>query len=353
MRRRGWRTWSFAWTAALAACGPVWAQTRPDVASEVVQVSPARPASVALPGGATMLPALTYAQPSGYRPLTLDLYRPPATRPRPAGGFPLVIYVHGGGWMAGDPRKSGAFVDFPAVLGSLAARGYVVASVSYRFSAEARFPAQAQDIRAAVRWLKAHADPYGVDPGRTVIWGASAGGHLAALAATGCRVAAFDPPPPGTPMPGSAAAISPCVQGAVIWYGVTDLATIDAQARAGGAPGALPHGAADAAEWRLLGCDPSTCRNGEIALASPVTHVSASSPPMLLIAGTVDRQVPHAQSEEMAKALTAAGVPNRLLLYPAIDHSWIGSTPAATRKASLDALAETFAFIDRTIGGGR
>src|SRR5205823_4090791 len=117
---------------------------------------------------------------------------------------------------------------------SLAARGYVVASVEYRLSSEARFPAAVQDLKAAIRWLRSQASTYGIDRNRGLVWGASAGGQLAALAATSCGVAALEPPvaaPPtaeprgaagsrtaATPMPTE----SDCVQGAVTWYGIFD-----------------------------------------------------------------------------------------------------------------------------------
>jgi acetyl esterase/lipase len=347
---------------ALAAPGRAWSQQAaagdPVIAPSVVLAAPPRQPRVPLPGGAVQLPGIAYAQPAGFQPVLLDLYLPTAhTQPRT--GLPLVIYIHGGAWLGGDQRKSGAFTDWPAVLGSIAARGYAVASLSYRLSGEARFPAPAIDVRTAIRWLKAHATDYGIDPTRVVLWGGSAGGHLAAVAATGCHLNAFDPPAPptgsGAPPagPDPLRGISPCVQGLVTWYGVFDLATIAAQASAAHLAGAGTHADPDSAEWRLLGCNPATCRNGEVALASPVAHIDRDTPPTLMIAGTVDRQVPHEQSEEMAKALTASGVRNRLLLYPGIDHSFIGATPAATRKASLDALAATLAFIDETVGAGR
>lgn len=282
----------------------------------------------ALAGGVTVSPDLTYATVPGFRPLVLDLYRPTAARSGGA-GLPLVVYVHGGAWMGGTARNGGALSDFPAAMASLAARGYVVASLTYRLSGEARFPAPLEDVKAAMRWLAANAGTYGIDPARTVIWGGSAGGHLAALAATTCEAGA------------------PCVRGAAIWYGVFDLATIAAQAKAAGVGG---HDVPGSAEWKMLGCFADACPNGAIAAASPVAHVEPRMPPMLLIAGRRDRQVPFQQSVEMADRLKAAGVPAELILLDDIDHSFIGATPAATRTATLRAWEATVRFIDRTIG---
>src|SRR4030095_8698842 len=137
-------------------------------------------------------PELGFSGPPGFRPLRLDLYRPRNSR-GVAGGLPLVLYVHGGGWQAGHTRHAGAFANWPGVLARLAARGYVVASVEYRLSGEARFPAAIQDVKTAIRWLRSKSTQFGIDPTRAVIWGGSAGGQLAALTATSCNVAALAP----------------------------------------------------------------------------------------------------------------------------------------------------------------
>src|SRR5262245_1854065 len=131
---------------------------------------------VAFPGGVTGLPDLTYATVAGFRPLTLDLYLPAGSV---SGGAPVIIYVHGGGWTSGHTRHSGAFENWPGVLASLASKGYVVASLNYRLSSEAPSPAAEQDIKSAVRWLRASATRFGIDKRRVGIWGGSAGGQLA------------------------------------------------------------------------------------------------------------------------------------------------------------------------------
>lgn len=115
--------------------------------------------------GVKSIPSVVYWEPAGYRPLVLDLYLPLNSVERPSTGFPLVMYIHGGGWIGGDRHRSGPFVDFPGVLASLAAKGYVVTSIEYRLSSEAKFPAPAQDVKAALRWLRLNASKYNIDPG--------------------------------------------------------------------------------------------------------------------------------------------------------------------------------------------
>jgi hypothetical protein len=200
-------------------------QPLPAVASQPVQQDhyPAPPFRFA--NGVRGVPAVVYRTQPGHRPLTLDLYLPPAAARRPAHGFPLVVYIHGGAlmvgdWLGGDARRSGVFVDFPAVLAALAARGYVVASVDYRLSGEAIFPAQIQDVKAAIKFLRLHAADYAIDPARAIAWGASAGAHLAALAAVSCGAQPLEPrqtmPPAAPESPAGTAApadVSDCVQG--------------------------------------------------------------------------------------------------------------------------------------------
>lgn len=290
------------------------------------------------PGGIVAQPHVEFANYIGFRPLQLDLYLH-ADRAR-AKARPLILWVHGGGWSRGDARGSGAFTDFPAVLAMVAARGYVVASVDYRLSGEARFPAQIQDVKAAIRYLRSKAGDYGIDSERIVLWGGSAGGHLAGLAATTCGVAAFDPPA-STGRMGRAAgqsakplATSDCVQGAALWYGVYDLAAHGKESERGSALGNVTP---------LLGCDVAECRDKAEA-ASPVHHVGAQTPPMLLIHGTADDEVAYQQTEEMAAALKAAGRPVDTLLIPEMGHGLIGKTQAATRAANLQALQRTLDF---------
>lgn len=289
-------------------------------------------------------PDLVFSVVPGYRPLRLDLYKPKKPAPATA-GYPLVVYIHGGGWQSGHTRHSGAFANWPAVLAQLSAKGYVVASIEYRLSSEARFPAAIQDVKTSIRWLRSKSSEFGIDPSKAVVWGGSAGGQLAALAATSCGLRAISPVfmKDGKPDAGSAlAGQSDCVQGLVAWYGVFDFAAQPlANQRAE---------SADSPVGKYLGCNAADC-GPTVALASPITHVESRDPPVLLVHGEVDKVVPVAQSRAFQAALVAKQVPAELVIIPGVDHSFIGSNQEETRKASLLALSKTFAFIDATIGG--
>jgi len=364
--------WRLALAFALAsgcAAAAQLPQPLPAVSAQPVENDhyPAPPVRFA--NGVRGVPGLVYRTQPGYRPLTLDLYLPPATVRKPAHGFPLVVYIHGGSWLGGDTRHSGMFVDFPGVLASLAARGYVVASVDYRLSGEAIFPAQIQDVKAAIKFLRQHAADYAIDPARAIAWGESAGAHLAALAAVSCGAQPLEP----RPLPAATAAtsnsdvdVSDCVQGSVAWSGVFDLATIQVQARQ---DGAASRDLADAPEWRLLGCFAAQCGEGRLAAASPIAYVNAQCactadqpaapsppphpgapmPPMLLIVGDQDKTIPHQQTLEMAEMLKQAGIAHELMVIPGVGDGFLGKTPAETRDANLAALEATFRFIDQTL----
>lgn len=259
---------------------------------------------------------VVYQQLPGYTPQIVDIYVPAGKGPHP-----LVLYIHGGGWIGGHTRHSGALADFPKVLASLAAEGFTVASLEYRLSAEAKFPAQLQDAKAALRFLGANAAKYGIDPKRVGIWGGSAGGHLTALTALTCKDTSLDP----------AAAGDLCASAAVTWYGVFDFAAMNA----------TPNG--NSAGSQLLGCD-GPCPADKLALVSPVTYIDAKDPPFLLIHGTEDKTVPVEQSRLAEAAFRKTGVPVQSIYIPGVDHSFIGSTPAQTRAATLQAVNATFDF---------
>lgn len=306
---------------ACAASGP---QIDVSPKTQRSDVFPRPPVSFA--DGVTALPDIEYSNLMGYRPLLLDLYVPKA-----GATHPLVIWIHGGGWSRGDSRGNGAITDFPAVLAGLAARGYVVASVNYRLSGEAKFPAQIQDVNAAIAYLETNAARYGIDPSRVLLWGGSAGGHLAALAALTCGAADYAPEPNTgrlsrkEALAAKAPEVSTCVQGAVIWYGVSEIGSLHSEN-----------------STSLMGCD---CAD-EMAMASPVNRVTSKAPPMLLIHGTADTEVPVAQSHALEARLKANGIPVQALYIPDVDHGFIGKTPQTTRDATLLALHTTFDFID-------
>lgn len=281
-------------------------------------------------GGVTSLADVTYSTIPGYRPMVVDIYMPP----KKGGAKPLILYIHGGGWVGGHTRHSGALANFPAALAKLASEGFVVASLEYRLASEAPFPAQVQDARAALRFLKGHAGQYGIDTRRTGIWGGSAGGHLSALTALSCGDGSLDPK--GT----KAEAGSECVQSAVIWYGVFDFAAL-AAGRANGL---------DPAGQRLLGCK-DVCKAEDYAPASPVTYIDAKDPPFLLIHGEGDKVVPVSQSRLVEAKFKETGVPVETIYIPSVDHSFVGGTAAETRAATLKATNATFDFFHKTLKG--
>lgn len=341
--RRGW----MAAAVLVAMAGSATAQagqssTDPQVAAKSVREDTFPVIEASYPGGIVARPHVEFANYVGYRPLQLDLY---LHRDR-AAARPLVIWVHGGGWSRGDARQSGAFADWPGVLAGLAARGYVVASVDYRLSGEARFPAQVQDVKAAIRFLRSKAGEYGIDPSRVYLWGGSAGGHLAALTTLTCGVAAFDPPASTGRLPHSQAMNakplpqSDCVQGAAIWYGVSDLAALGPNAGSALVPKTMQ---------ALFGCDPARCEAEERA-ASPITYIKRDEPPLLLMHGTADTEVSSDQTREMAARVRQAGAPVEMVLVPGANHGFIAPTAAATRADSLLALHRTYAFFDKLSG---
>ncbi|MET0337829.1 MAG: alpha/beta hydrolase [Caulobacter sp.] len=329
-------------TAMMALAGAAYA---PSVHAQVTVADTYPAVAAQFAGGVTGLPDVTYATVSGWRPLKLDLYLPPKALGAP---HPVVIYVHGGGWVEGTPRRAGTLGDFPAALASIAARGYVVASVSYRFSSEAAFPAPVQDVKAAIRWLRANADTYGVDQEQVLIWGSSAGGQLAALAATSCGERALEPLPSATKAQAVSQHDDTCVQAAIIWYGVVDLENADPVAGAD-----RPGPSSTSPVGRMLGCDPQQCAPGLARAASPITYVDPDDPPFLLIHGEADKVVPASQSIAFAKALKYAGVPSDLVLIPGADHSFLDKQGKAQPTLNAEVLARVNTFIDATVGAQR
>lgn len=319
-----------------------------DIGASVQQVGADTLSTVSVPfaDGVIGLPDVVYKTIPGYRPLKLDLFLPPGAG-QDGKVRPVILYIHGGGWMGGGPRRSAAFQDWPKVLASIAAQGYVVASVGYRFSAEAPFPAAAKDVKSAIRWLRANGSRFGVDPARFAAWGQSAGGHLAALVGATCGDPAFaeDAPAPARPatvetVPSGAGGmdqVSDCVQAVVSWFGIYDLSTMPSYLNKD-APPTEPM-------RRFLGCSAAGCDGERARLASPLAHVDAKDPPFLLLHGRDDTVVPVAQQERFATALAAAKVSVKTRIFDGANHSWIAEKPERTAEVSRQALADTIDFI--------
>lgn len=225
----------------------------------------------------------------------LDLYLPSEG----AGPWPVIVWVHGGGWQNGSKEQC------PPLRSGYVGMGYAVASVNYRLSGEAVFPAQIADCKAALRWLRAHATEYHLNPDAFGAWGASAGGHLVALLGTSRGVKEFDL--------GENLEQSSQVQAVCDFFGPSDLAVMVTT------PGYERHGLADSPESKLIGGMPS--ENPEKArAASPVTYVDASDPPFLIVHGEKDPVVPADQSTRLQAALGKAGVTSQLILLPGAKH---------------------------------
>jgi acetyl esterase/lipase len=255
--------------------------------------------------------AAEYAVVPGFRPMLLDVVRPDA-----AAELPLVVFLHGGGWRVGTRSVMGPmFAGWdPSPFAELAAAGFAVASVDYRLSGEAAFPAPLDDVRVALSWLHEHAGELGLRTDRTALWGESAGGHLAALAGL------------------TAAGVTAVVD----WYGPSDLTAIADDAAATGFSITDP-GTPDSRESLLLG-GPAAAHPETARAASPVAHVHAGAPPFLLWHGTADRFVPTRQSQRLADALERVGARPRLDLVEGADHMWLGD-PQAARTAFDEAVA--------------
>ncbi|UTT69967.1 alpha/beta hydrolase [Arthrobacter sp. DNA4] len=286
--------------------------------------------------GRQILKGIEFARPQNAAPLLLDLYLPAGATHQ--GGQPAVVHFHGGGWRTGERSSLGPAVDGFGLnpIEQLADAGFVVASADYRLSTVATFPAQLEDAKAAVRWLRTHAAEYGVDPHRIYAWGDSAGGHLAAL--LGLTAGAAE-------LPGQAGYDGPAsddsVAGVVAWYPPTDLLRMGGQARPDAVARADDPGSREAL---LIGAQPADAPDKARA-ASPLSHVHAGAPPFLLIHGTADRFVPVAQSTSLAGALEGAGNAVELLLLDGADHMW--ASPDGNSEDAEQAIAATIDFLRR------
>jgi acetyl esterase/lipase len=230
-----------------------------------------------VPDGTKIHRDLEYV-PGGHERQRLDLYLPE----KPDGLLPVIVWVHGGGWLGGSKEGGG-----PAL--PLVSKGYAVAAINYRLSQDATFPAQIEDCKTAIRWLRAHAKEYHLAADHIGVWGASAGGHLVALLGTSGDVKDLEGKQGNLDQ-------SSRVQAVVDWFGPTDLTKM-----------AGSHDQPYSPEARLLGG--AVQENKEkAARASPITYVAKDNPPFLILHGDRDPTVPFGQSELMAEALKKAGV---------------------------------------------
>jgi acetyl esterase/lipase len=265
--------------------------------------------------GARHVTDLVYATVGG-KNLALDLHMPAGKR-----NPPLLVFVHGGAWTTGSKTQYPTF---------LLDRGFAVASVEFRSSNDAPFPADVLDIKAAIRYLRAKADYYGYRAERIAIIGASSGGHLAELVGVSNGEQALE----GTE--GEYLHESSSVQAIVSYFGASDLTTILAQSTPAGLAVRAP------ALQRLLGAAPD--KVPELArLASPIFHVDRNDPPILLLHGDQDTQMPLNQVYEMQWAYEQVGLHAEVLILHGVDHDAV----PFFRDAPVERVVK---FLKRTIG---
>ena len=273
---------------------------------------------------------LAYAdpEPDDSRGHLLDLYLPDA--PDTQRGRPLLIWTSGSAWLS-DDGKAGA----EEAAAHFTAAGWVVAGVSVRSSTQAHFPAQVHDVKAAIRWLRANADEYGIDSERIAIMGNSSGGWMASMAALTSHDHVFEGDV------GDLLEWTSPVQAAVDLYGPTDFLQMDAHmspesmaefnATLGITGG---HDGARSPESLLLGAPIHTVHE-RCTEANPVTHADDEAPPMLIVHGQADQLVPHHQSELLYAALVAAGTDVTFVSIPANRHEHPYLTDAAASEGRV------------------
>ena len=243
-------------------------------------------------------------------PLLLDIYTPekPIASPMPA-----VIFIHGGGWRRGD--------KYPSRVRTLASYGFLGISINYRLSSVAPFPAAVEDSKCAVRWLRAHAEQYNVDPDRIGVWGSSAGGHLAMM--VGCADETVE-----LEGNGGWAQFSSRVQAACAYFGPSDFTS-----GSGNSPAVI----------QFIG-DTIEEKPNIYKLASPITHVTADDPPLLLVHGELDRVVRINQSDMMYQAYRQAGLEVTLIKVAGAGHGLkqVTDNPISPSPKEIDRIVLEF-----------
>lgn len=261
----------------------------------------------------------------------LDIYLPDTGN----GPFPVIVSIHGGGFEAGDKRDA----QVEPMLNGLK-RGYAVVSINYRLSGEAIWPAQIEDCKAAIRWIKANADKYNLDPENIAAWGGSAGGHLASMLGTSGDVAELEDLSLGNPEHSSR------IHAVVNWFGPTNFLKMDEQLEESGVPDPMIHSIPGAPESKLLGSD-ITLVPDLVEEADPGTYVSSDDPPFFIQHGTEDNLVPYQGSVILARKLGKALGSDKVYmeLFPATGH---GNGKAFYTKENIDKI---FCFLDEHLKG--
>jgi acetyl esterase/lipase len=257
------------------------------------------------------------------RVLTMHIVRPKPTSPA-VKPMPVIVWIHGGAWISGS-KDSGIPLLLP-----FAKRGYFCASISYRFSKEAKFPAQIEDCKCAIRFLRAKAKEFNIDTERIGVWGESAGGHLAAMLGTAGDVKEFE----GS---GGWEGFSSRVSAVCDWFGPSDLlGMVSGQST-------IDRTGPDCPEALLIG-GPLLENKDKAIKASPITYVTPNDPPFLIMHGDKDMVVPFSQSKRLFDALKKAGVEVTMVKLKGAGH-------ADSAFRSSQALQLVTAFFDRHLKG--
>lgn len=260
----------------------------------------------------------------------LDIYLPEDRD----GPFPVILSIHGGAFKAGDKGDNQVIPMLEGIN-----RGYAVVSINYRLSQEAKFPAQIFDVKAAVRWIRAHSKQYHFNPDKIAAWGGSAGGHLSALLGTSADVSELEDLSLGN------ADQSSRVQAVVDWFGPTDFLKMDEQLKESKVKDPQKHSVADSPESELIG------KNLEdapelVMSANPETYITPDDPPFFIQHGFIDRLVPYQQSVYLAQKLEAVVGREKVLLELFQDTGHGG--PAFSTEENLN---KVFGFLDKYLKG--
>jgi len=273
----------------------------------IAAIASAATGQVAIPADVEVIKDVEYGKVADL-PLKLDILRPAEQPKQP---MPVIVWIHGGGWRSGDKGNN------TKMLLPFVQHGYTCASIDYRFSNVATFPAQIQDCKCAIRFLRAHAKQYNIDPDRIGVWGGSAGGLLVAMLGTSGGVAEFEGG-------GGWQDYSSRVAAVCDWFGITDIPAIDELVKQGKATkrfmtrpstGDTVSPMLGGPYWELK----------ELAVkASPITYVSADDPPFLIMHGDRDPLTPMSQGARLNSALRGAGVDSTLRVITGAGHGFAG-----------------------------
>jgi acetyl esterase/lipase len=256
----------------------------------------------------------------------LDIYLPEEG----SGPFPVIVSIHGGAFKGGDKADG----QLTPMLEGLK-RGYAVISINYRLSGEAIFPAQIYDVKAAIRWIRANAKQYKLNPDKIAVWGGSAGGHLSAMAGTSGNVKELEDLSMGNPTQSS------LVLAVVDWFGPTDFLKMDEQLKASGVKNPQTHSIPNSPESELIGKNLADAPE-LVRKANPETYITPDDPPFLIQHGRIDHLVPYQQSENLAAKLIPV-IGKEKVTFEILENNDHGG-PGFTSAQNIE---KVFVFLDK------